>query len=216
MPPAWLPVAILALVGTAFALLTQRVARRIGHSPNHFGAGDTAHDFVGRVYRVGGGVLFVFLIVRSMWPETDTAVGGIPLLAHPAIAWIGLTAMVLGSGLIIAAQVAMGTSWRIGLDRERTGLVTTGLFAWSRNPTFLGMMAAVLGAFLAAPTAVTAIVLAIAWVAFSVQIRMEEEHLLAMHGGAYDRYRTTAPRWFGVPAGVGKAPARQGHPVDHG
>ena len=65
--------------------------------------------------------------------------------------------------------------------------MTTGLFAWSRNPTFLGMMAVVLGAFLVAPTAVTAFVLAIAWVAFSVQIRMEEEHLHRLHGPAYGR-----------------------------
>ena len=110
----------------------------------------------------------------------------------------------------------MGASWRIGLDRELTGLVMSGLFAVSRNPTFLGMMAVVLGAFLAAPTTVTGIVLAAAWVTFSVQVRMEEEHLLAMHGGTYDRYRATVPRWIGLAAGAGKASASQGHPVDHG
>ncbi len=92
----------------------------------------------------------------------------------------------------------------------------SGLFAVSRNPTFLGMMAVVLGAFLVAPTTVTGIVLAAAWVAFSVQVRMEEEHLLAMHGGTYDRYRATVPRWIGLATGAGKASASQGHPVDHG
>jgi protein-S-isoprenylcysteine O-methyltransferase Ste14 len=216
MPPAWLPVAILVLVGTAFALLTQRVARRIGRSPNRFGTGDTAHDFVGQVYRVGGAVLFVFLIVRSIWPETDTAVGGIPLLVHSVIAWLGLGTMILGSGLIIAAQVAMGMAWRIGLDRERTGLVTTGLFAFSRNPTFLGMVAVVSGVFLAAPTAVTAIVLLSAWIAFSVQIRMEEEHLQRMHGPAYERYRVAVPRWIGLPGPQVEAHASRSRPVDHG
>jgi protein-S-isoprenylcysteine O-methyltransferase Ste14 len=216
MPPAWLPVAILALVGTAFALLTQRVARRIGHSPNHFGAGDTAHDFVGRVYRVGGAVLFAFLIVRSIWPGADMSLGQIPVLARLGIAWLGLVTMTLGGGLIIAAQIGMGSSWRIGLDRERTGLVTTGPFAWSRNPTFLGMMAAVFGAFLVAPTAVTAIVLATAWVAFSVQIRMEEEHLHRMHGPAYQRYRAVVPRWIGLPGRRTEAHAGHGDPVNHG
>jgi protein-S-isoprenylcysteine O-methyltransferase Ste14 len=216
MPPAWLPAAVLAVVGAAFTLLTGRVARGIGRSPNRFGAGDTAHDFVGQVYRVGGAVLFVFLIVRSIWPETDTALGRISLLAHPATAWLGLGTMILGGGLIIAAQVAMGTSWRIGLDRERTGLVTTGLFALSRNPTFLGMMAAVLGTFLVAPTVVTGMVLAAAWIAFSIQICMEEEHLHCMHGPAYEAYRAVVPRWIGLSGGRTEEHAGHGDPVNHG
>ncbi|MBL0405768.1 hypothetical protein JKG68_17550 [Microvirga aerilata] len=55
-----------------------------------------------------------------------------------------------------------------------------------------------------------------AWVAFSVQIRMEEEHLEHMHGTAYDRYRATVPSWIVLPDGSGRASASEGHPVDHG
>jgi protein-S-isoprenylcysteine O-methyltransferase Ste14 len=216
MPSPWLPVAILVLVGTAFALLTRQVARRIGHSPNMFGTGDTAHDFVGRVYRVGGGILFVFLVARAISPGVDAAAGSIPALVHSGMAWLGLGILPLGGGVILVAQAGMGTSWRIGLDRERTGLVTTGLFAWSRNPTFLGMMAVVLGAFLLVPTAVTAIVLAIAWVAFSVQIRMEEEHLHRIHGPAYEAYRAVAPRWIGLTGRRREVHASHGDPVNHG
>lgn len=216
MPPAWLPVAVLVVVGVAFALLTRRVARRIGRSPNRFGAGDTAHDFVGRVYRVSGAILFVFLIARAIAPELDAAAGPIPVLARPAVAWLGLAVMAAGGAVILAAQVQMGASWRIGLDQERTGLVTMGLFAWSRNPTFLGMVTAVLGTFLVAPTVVTGMVLAAAWIAFSVQIRMEEEHLRRMHGPAYDRYRAAAPRWIGLRSPSSRAAAALGQPVDPG
>jgi protein-S-isoprenylcysteine O-methyltransferase Ste14 len=137
-------------------------------------------------------------MARAIAPELDTAAGLIPALARPGVAWLGLTVMLIGSAVILAAQVQMGASWRIGLDQERTGLVTAGLFAWSRNPTFLGMVTVLLGAFLAAPTAVTAIVLAAAWVTFSVQIRLEEEHLLRMHGPTYARYRAAVPRWIGL------------------
>jgi protein-S-isoprenylcysteine O-methyltransferase Ste14 len=212
----WLPLAILALVGTAFALLTRRTARRIGHSPNRFGMGDTAHDFVGRVYRVGGAILFAFLAARVAVPGIDTLVGLIPAVVRPAVAWLGLAAMAVGGGIILASQAGMGMSWRIGLDRERTGLVTTGLFAVSRNPTFLGMVAVVLGAFLVAPAVMTGTVLAAAWIAFSVQIRMEEEHLHRMHGSAYERYRAAVPRWIGLPGRRIEAHASQGGPVNHG
>lgn len=214
MLPVWLPVAVLA--AAAFALLTRQVAWRIGRSPNSFGAGDTAHDFIGRVYRVGGAILFAFLAARIVMPGIDPLVGSIPGLACPAIAWLGLGIIGLGGVIILAAQAGMGMSWRIGLDRECTGLVTTGLFAFSRNPTFLGMMSVVLGAFFVAPTVVTGIVLAAAWIAFSVQIRMEEEHLHRLHGSAYERYRTVVPRWIGLPGRRIAVHAGQGDPVNHG
>jgi protein-S-isoprenylcysteine O-methyltransferase Ste14 len=216
MPSPWLPVLVLVVVGAAFAVLTRRVARRTGRSPNRFGTGDTAHDFIGRVYRVGGATLLVFLIARAIASELDAAAGLIPMLVRPGVTWLGLAIMLMGSAVILAAQVQMGASWRIGLDQERTGLVTSGLFAWSRNPTFLGMMAVVLGAFLMTPTALTGIVLAAAWVAFSIQVRMEEEHLQRMHGPAYDRYRAAVPRWIGLRAPSPQASAAHGQPVDHG
>lgn len=214
MPSTILPVVLLVGLGVAFALLTRRVSQRLGRSADRFGTGDTAHDFVGRVYRIGGAILFVFLIVRVVVPAADLAVGLIPGLSRPAIAWLGLAVMAAGSAVILAAQVQMGMSWRIGLDQERAGLVTAGLFAWSRNPTFLGMVTVVLGAFLVVPTVITGVVLAAAWVAFSVQIRMEEEHLRRMHGPAFDRYHARVPRWIGLSRSLGRAPAAQ--PVDHG
>jgi protein-S-isoprenylcysteine O-methyltransferase Ste14 len=124
--------------------------------------------------------------------------------------------MAAGGTAILAAQVGMGASWRIDLDRERSGLVTSGLFAVSRNPTFLGMVAVLLVAFLAAPTAATGMVLTTAWVAFSMQIRMEEEHLRRMHGPADHRYRAAVPRWIGLRGPSPEASAAHGRPVDHG
>lgn len=48
--------------------------------------------------------------------------------------WLGLGLAVIGLALVLAAQQAMGDSWRIGVDpSERTGLVTTGAFATVRN-----------------------------------------------------------------------------------
>ena len=42
--------------------------------------------------------------------------------------------------IMLVAQAQMGLSWRIGIDeKNRTGLVTQGLFALSRNPIFLSL-----------------------------------------------------------------------------
>lgn len=199
MPSPWLPVALLVFVGTAFAVLDRLEARRIGRSTDAFGTGESAHDFVGRVYRIGGAVLFAALVARAVQPGLDGALGRIPLPVPAIFAWTGVALIVAGGGLILAAQRAMGTSWRIGLPEERTALRTDGLFGVSRNPTFLGMLVLLVGAFLAAPTALAAAVLAAAFVAFSVQVRMEEAHLEGLHGEPYRTYRATVPRWLGRP-----------------
>jgi protein-S-isoprenylcysteine O-methyltransferase Ste14 len=216
MPPAILPVLLLVALGLAFALQNRRTAARVGRSPNRFGANETAHDFVGRVYRIGGAILLLFMIARMAAPGIDNAVGRVPGLALPLIAWTGMGSLAAGGAVILIAQAQMGTSWRIGLDPERTGLVTSGLFAWSRNPTFFGMMLVVSGAFLVVPTIVTCAVLTAAWIAFSVQIRMEEEHLTRMHGAYYERYRTSVSRWIGLSETLNGASVRRPRPVNHG
>lgn len=196
-PSPWLSVALLVLVGAGFALLNRRVTRRIGRSTDAFGARDTAHDFVGRVYRIGGAALFLALVAGAVRPDLDRALGLAPALDRPVVAWAGVLLITAGGALILAAQHAMGASWRIGLPDERTSLRTDGLFGVSRNPTFLGMLTLLVGAFLVAPTALGAGVLAAAFVAFSVQVRMEEEHLERLHGEPYRTYRAIVPRWLG-------------------
>ena len=53
----------------------------------------------------------------------------------------------------IRAQIAMGASWRIGVDPdERTELVMDGPFAVVRNPIFAAMLPTALGLTLLVPS----------------------------------------------------------------
>jgi hypothetical protein len=65
----------------------------------------------------------------------------------------GLVLAVGGIGLTFYAQVAMGASWRIGVDHEeRTQLVTAGPFALIRNPIFAAMLPTALGLSMLVPS----------------------------------------------------------------
>ena len=56
---------------------------------------------------------------------------------------LGFALMLVGILSTLWAQLAMGDSWRSGVDvGERTRLVTSGPFAWVRNPIFTSMLAA--------------------------------------------------------------------------
>lgn len=139
------------------------------------------------------------------------ALAGLPHLpgfGHPAVHYLGLTVAVVGTGLTLAAQVAMGVSWRIGVDpAERTELVTTGPFALVRNPIFTAMAVTSLGLTLMVPNPVAALGFAVLVVAVQMQVRaVEEPYLLAVHGEVYRRYAARVGRF--VP-GVGRLRLRR-------
>lgn len=124
----------------------------------------------------------------------------LPLLARVT----GFVLYVTGTVGTFAAQLAMGKSWRIGLDAsERTELVAHGLFRVVRNPIYTAMLATVAGLTLLACSFVTCVALGGLLLALELQVRaVEEPYLARRHGEAYVRYAARVGRF--VPL-VGRA-----------
>jgi protein-S-isoprenylcysteine O-methyltransferase Ste14 len=103
----------------------------------------------------------------------------------------------------LAAQIAMGESWRIGVDEsERTELVTDGPFALARNPIFAAMLPTSLGLALMVPSWVAFAGLAALFIALELQVRVvEEPYLRRVHGRTYSDYASRVGRFF---PGVGR------------
>lgn len=182
--------------GIVLVLPTYRVWKQTGVNPLTFGATDSAHDYVGQAFRVLLGVLLLTILVYCF---TDWYAWLTPIswLERPVIGATGIGLMSLSLLWIMLAQYQMSQSWRIGIDEtHRTTLVTTGIFAHSRNPVFLGMLFGILGLFLVLPNAVTFCLLGVSYVVMQLQVRLEEEFLERQHGGAYQAYRNQARRWF--------------------
>lgn len=181
----------------AFVWRSVHVWRTTGVNPLVLTYDDSAYGYVGRGMRA---VLLTWLalaVAAATVPPLLAWLGPLPALTRPVVGVLGW-ALLLGSlGWIAAAQVAMGASWRIGIDRTvRTALVRTGPFAHSRNPIFLGMRVNLLGLFLVLPNAVTLGTLIAGELLMQVQVRLEEQHLQAQHGDAYADYRRQVRRWL--------------------
>jgi protein-S-isoprenylcysteine O-methyltransferase Ste14 len=89
----------------------------------------------------------------------------------------------------------MKDSWRIGIDRDmKTALITAGLFSFTRNPIFLGMLLVLAGLFLLTPNAATLIFWIVGYILIQLQIRLEEEYLSRQHGEQYDEFCKKVPR----------------------
>jgi protein-S-isoprenylcysteine O-methyltransferase Ste14 len=99
--------------------------------------------------------------------------------------------------IIVVAQRNMGNQWRIGIDdRNKTSLVTNGLFGISRNPIFVGVIMIFLGLFLIIPNVITALILVSGYLVIQVQVRLEEEFLRAQLGEEYKHYMNGVGRWL--------------------
>lgn len=122
-----------------------------------------------------------------------------------ALGMIGIFIAGLGAMLAFAAQMSMGTSWRVGVVSGATGdLVSGGLYRFSRNPTFVGQAALLVGVAIAVPSVPTLLApLLFLWSA-SNQIRSEEVALRQSLGKEYDRYAASVPRWIGLSRGESK------------
>ena len=104
----------------------------------------------------------------------------------------------VGDGVFLAAVLCMKDSWRAGIpETDKTAMVTTGIYAFSRNPAFLGFDLMYIGVLLMYGNPLTALFTAFAIVVLHLQIRQEEVYLAAPFGEPYRAYRSRVRRYFG-------------------
>jgi protein-S-isoprenylcysteine O-methyltransferase Ste14 len=182
-------------LGAAFGLRTWLQVRRTGSSGFNGISGPRGS------LSWWAGVLFVLALLLGILAPALVLAGvttGASAALPPVVGAVGLVVLVVGVVAVLLAQSGMGTSWRIGVDdTERTGLVTTGVFAVVRNPIFTAMVLAQAGMTLLAPTAVSAVALACLVLAVQLQVRViEEPYLARVHGAAYLGYAARTGRFL--------------------
>lgn len=127
------------------------------------------------------------------------------LLRRPAAPPLPTPVRVAAAGLVLAG-VALDVAGmrRFAGPGQLTGtaagdLVTGGIYRYSRNPQYLGLIAALAGlALLRRSPAALALTAGLA-AAYRAWVPVEEAHLARHFGKPYRRYRATAPRWLGPP-----------------
>ena len=110
--------------------------------------------------------------------------------------YLGLGVFAMGFALMVAAQLGMGSSWRIGIDETAApGLVTGGLYRLCRNPIYLGLFVMLFGLTLLLATWVS-LALTIGLILLTrFQTLQEEQYLRRTYGAAYSQYAARVGRF---------------------
>jgi len=142
------------------------------------------------VSKLAMGIPWVAMFVQSL------GVNLAPIRVPRVLEWVSLSLWVLGFGLMLAGRIGMGNSFRVGCARERTSLITNGVFAYSRNPIYLGMNMTFLAAAL---YTMNPLVLVIGAGLAAIHHRIilgEEECLRKMSGQEYEEYCRRVGRYL--------------------
>ena len=110
----------------------------------------------------------------------------------------GFCVGMLGNLVFLIAVLCMKDSWRAGIpDQDRTDMVMDGIYAFSRNPAFLGFDLMYIGVLLMYFNPLTGLFTAFAIVMLHLQILQEEKYLESVFGESYRRYRQQVGRYLG-------------------
>lgn len=139
--------------------------------------------------------LFPYLIVRGSWR--------LPLPLGPA-RWLGLVPLAVGLtilGLTISDFATRGNGTLAPWDPPRR-LVHQRLYAWVRNPMYLGVLTAILGEAVLWTAGGLCLYLGVVATAFHIRvIAYEEPTLRRQFGAAFTDYLARVPRWLPRPPG---------------
>ncbi len=105
------------------------------------------------------------------------------------VSWVGVLLCLSGLLLLLLSLISFGKRFRVGIDTDHPDkLVTTGVFAFSRNPIYVAFGLVSFGQFLVFPNWILLVYLGAATWLFHRQVLREEEYLKKHYGTEYSEY----------------------------
>src|ERR1700733_387901 len=164
--------------------------RRGGTKAIHFGEIDKT-DFL-----IPPFALFYFYIVFAAAFDFPT-VSRQEFFHSATISWAGALLCLAGLFLLFLSLVSFGKSFRVGIDQtDPDKLVTTGIFAFSRNPIYVAFGFVLLGQFLLFSNWILLVYMVAAIWLFHRQILREKQYLRSHYGQPYSEYCDRVRRYL--------------------
>jgi protein-S-isoprenylcysteine O-methyltransferase Ste14 len=82
-----------------------------------------------------------------------------------------------------------------GFDEK---VITTGLYRFTRNPTYIGIILMHIGLGIACFSWLFLLLTAVMLIMFNAVLPSEERYCLYRFGDEYRKYKNSTPRWIGI------------------
>jgi protein-S-isoprenylcysteine O-methyltransferase Ste14 len=186
--PGYLAAAtVVLLLGSVLTRVV--LLRRTGTKTMHFGNIDKS-DYL--IPPVAAFYFYTVFAAAFSWPLLGTR----RFFRSDIIAWIGVGFCFGGLLVLILSLVSFGKSFRIGIDVDHPDkLITTGVFALSRNPIYVGFALVLVGQFLVFPNWVPLAYLVGGVLLFHRQVLREEDFMRRHYGDEYEQYCARVRRY---------------------
>lgn len=113
--------------------------------------------------------------------------------------YLGLIIGLLGDFIFLISVITMKNSWRAGIpNKDKTNLITNGIYKISRNPAFLGFDLMYIGLSLLYFNIFNVFISILAIISLHFQILEEEKYLEKTFKEEYLNYKSRTLRYLGV------------------
>lgn len=178
------------LLVIAMVIVRLVMLRRRGIRAMKFGETDKADFLIPPV-----ALFYIYSVLASAcgWPKIADHL----FFQSESVRWMGVVLCLAALVVLLWSLISFGKSFRVGIDQNGQGsLVTTGVFAISRNPIYVAFALVLVGEFLVYSSWIRLLYLSGGILVLHRQVMREEDYLSAQYGEEYSHYRTKVRRYF--------------------
>lgn len=140
-------------------------------------------------------LVILLVTIFSLYPEVyHQYIVPFETLKSQWLSWAAIGLMSLAFVIVFTAK----NQQRLNRGNERKGwlILSTGIYAKSRNPLHLGQLITLIGFFLCIPSIYSGVLLLLGFLIVFVRVGLEEKVLESVFGEDYFAYEKQVGRWF--------------------
>lgn len=145
---------------------------------------------------IGVWIVTLYPIIFIFYPNIVSNTFPVPFISSLPLEIPGILLIVVGCILTTVSLIQLGLSARFYLPKQKTKLMTSGVYSFCRNPLYVGAHLSFFGIFLLLPSLIYLVGFCLFLINQHFRILQEEEFLIKSFGAEYENYMRRVGRYL--------------------